>query len=933
MNDATHDVFVSYSRQESAFAKLLERKLEAFKPPKGLGLPARRLRVFLDTSDIRGEDYDQTIARELSLSRNLIVLCSPAARGSRFVDDEIRRYTAVRHEAGEKPSVVPLLVDGIPNNEATTPEDEKLKAFPEALYEVAEMPLAQDFRHFDMKRNKLNGGHYRDAWFAMLATLLDVERRALEERDRRRAARQRNIILGLGLTIIAALSLLTVYAFRQQQIAAAQRDLAEQRLQVAQARELAARSGFLQSRKAYLMRPAMLLAIESLRRHSTPQGTSALDSGLSLALLPGLKIPLADAENVLFSPDGKSFIVAQPDGTLTFYSRAGRKEGPMIRHPGGIKGAALSPDGTMLATAGRDKTARLWDVFSGAEIAVLPHKSYLDNVSFGPTGERLITAGQKTGTVVIWNIAAQQIEREFEAPCNRLDKPGMSAVLSPDGRWLVTTGHGRDAFVWDMESPGAPGKPIALRHDGWVYASAFTPTGEQLMTGGAGQKARVWRVGDWTQDREMQHDTGFGEGNILDLAVSSDGRLIATASTRSQQVGAPSIFGAVGLVRVWELATGREVGRIERDGAARAVSFAPDGYTLAISGGRSVQLWSAEPGHAMRPLGHENSLQRPVAVRHLAVSRRGTWIAASRERKALLWETQTGREAGRHEVEGRYAADLAFAPTDSLLAIATSGGAVVWDWARNTSRTLPQPDTYVNEVAFVSGGRLLAAASLQAFWAWDLETAAIEHRYAYEEEKEHSLALSPDGARFAIAGGRIYMDQGSPATARVWEVATGKLLQTFHYKGVAGTMAFNGNATRLVTGGEGGNVRLWDVETGALVAHFTHDDSVRAVAFSHDDIWIAAAGREGTLRVWEVATRQETSRINLGLSPSALHFSTDNRILWIGTQSGTIQQRIWHPQDLIEAACARLTKNFTEAEWQEYMGDGPNRAVCDELTE
>ena len=83
MSDATHDVFVSYSRQESDFAKLLERKLEAYKPPKGLGLPARRLLVFLDTSDIRGEDYDQTIARELARTRNLIVLCSPAARASR----------------------------------------------------------------------------------------------------------------------------------------------------------------------------------------------------------------------------------------------------------------------------------------------------------------------------------------------------------------------------------------------------------------------------------------------------------------------------------------------------------------------------------------------------------------------------------------------------------------------------------------------------------------------------------------------------------------------------------------------------------------------------------------------------------------------------------------------------------------------------------
>ena len=95
-------------------------------------------------------------SRELAPTRKLIVLCSPAARASRFVNDEIRRFMAVRRKAGEKLSVVPLLVDGIPNNEAAKPNDEELKTFPEALYEVAEMPLAQDFRHFKVKHNKLN---------------------------------------------------------------------------------------------------------------------------------------------------------------------------------------------------------------------------------------------------------------------------------------------------------------------------------------------------------------------------------------------------------------------------------------------------------------------------------------------------------------------------------------------------------------------------------------------------------------------------------------------------------------------------------------------------------------------------------------------------------------------------------------------------------
>ncbi len=925
-SEATHDVFVSYSRQESDFARRLERQLESYSPPKALGLPARRLRVFLDTSDIRGEDYDEAISRELSRARNLIVLCSPAARASQYVDDEIRRFVAVRRKVDEAPSVVPLLINGIPNNEATVPADDENKAFPEALYEVAEMPLAQDFRSFDFKRSKLNDGRYRDAWFATLATLLRVERHELEERDRRRAARRRNIIGSVALAVILTLSLLTGYAVWQQGIAEAQRDLAEQRLKVAQARELAARSGFLQDRKAYLMRPSMLLAIESLRRHATPQASAALQDGLTLSLHPEAVLPVPKAEGVLFGPENRWLIVATPSSVSKFDVRTRRELDLKIRFPGGIKGISLSADGTMIATAGRDGVARLWNAETGREILALPHDGYLDNVVFGPDDERLISSSQKTGKVTIWNISEARVEREFQARSSRLDQAGMSAAISPDGRWLVATGHGRNAFVWDVNTPD---DPIVLEHDNWVVACTFTPDGEWLVTAGHGQKARVWRVGEWTQLREMRHDTGFGEGNILDLAVSPDGRLLATVSTRSQQVGSPSMFGAVGIVRVWELETGKEVGRIEHEDRASSVRFSADSHTVGVGGGQSVRLWTAEAGHAMRPL-QDPDVAEP-RIRNLAISGDGSLIAATEDKSVLLWETQTGRVVEKMQVEGSYAGALAFAPSDDGIAIATDDGAIIWDWAGDTVRELPLPDHYVNKVAFTSGGEGVAAASLQAFWAWDVQTAGIVHSHPYEEEKDHSLALSDDGARFAIAGGRIYMEQGSPATARIWDVATGELLQTLNYKGVAGTMDFSGDATQLVTGGEGGNVRVWDVATGELVGHMTHDDSVRSVTFSNDDAWIASASRDGTLRVWEVASQEEKSRIDLDESPTAVRFGADDRVLWILTQSGRIYQRLWRPQSLITAACTRLTKNFSEAEWREYMANGPNRAICEEL--
>jgi hypothetical protein len=76
----THDVFVSYSRNDSEFATELRNALERYKPSPELGLPQRHLRVFLDASDFTGPDYDSAIETHLRNSDKLVVICSPNSK-------------------------------------------------------------------------------------------------------------------------------------------------------------------------------------------------------------------------------------------------------------------------------------------------------------------------------------------------------------------------------------------------------------------------------------------------------------------------------------------------------------------------------------------------------------------------------------------------------------------------------------------------------------------------------------------------------------------------------------------------------------------------------------------------------------------------------------------------------------------------------------
>ena len=91
-----YDAFISYSRKDEAFASALEKALEAYTPPKDLKVPQRPLDIFRDKEDFTGNDYVQSLEKYLHCSSKLIVLCSPSARQSPFVNDEIRRFAKAK---------------------------------------------------------------------------------------------------------------------------------------------------------------------------------------------------------------------------------------------------------------------------------------------------------------------------------------------------------------------------------------------------------------------------------------------------------------------------------------------------------------------------------------------------------------------------------------------------------------------------------------------------------------------------------------------------------------------------------------------------------------------------------------------------------------------------------------------------------------------
>ena len=209
--------FISYSHTDSVAARWLHRRLETFAMPQRLvgraGLhgpvPARLAPIFKDREDLpAADDLTAEVRTALSASACLVVLATPAAAASHYVDQEIALFRA---EHPDRPILVALWA-GDPD-----------AAFPAALRRTATgasiEPLAADFRK--------TGDGRRLALLKLVAGISGVELDALVQREAQRRLRRVMAVTVAAVIGMLAMGLLTAFAFSARAEAERQRGEAE----------------------------------------------------------------------------------------------------------------------------------------------------------------------------------------------------------------------------------------------------------------------------------------------------------------------------------------------------------------------------------------------------------------------------------------------------------------------------------------------------------------------------------------------------------------------------------------------------------------------------------------------------------------------------------------------------------------------------------
>ena len=400
-------------------------------------------------------------------------------------------------------------------------------------------------------------------------------------------------------------------------------------------------------------------------------------------------------------------------------------------HAGSITCLAVSPESgeeRLLASAGEDQTIRLWDLASGKEELPRFSSKSVTSLAFSPCG-RVLLSGGKDGMVRLWDVNSRAELLQY----SRRGWEVTAVAYSPRGD-QVLIGWKRllrgEAQIFSLEKRNLT--PLAtLEHEAELFAAAFSPTGDLVMTGGRDRAARFWdartgkaRGGTLWHPAEVRRVTFSPNGRMVLTADADDTlRLWELADEKTTSDDPISFVNAFGTTHGGNITLkssldldkfpGKDFASVvvlnPTDGMTSRLAVSRDHQTRATLDFAGVVTIRDLAGRRILTVKEKKGRSRKIEMYALALSADGTLlITGGTDKVARVWNTATGEKL--HELEHPDSVlTAAFAPDGETFLTGFVGGAQLWRTAdfKKYGASLPHI-TGVFAVAFSSDGKIIA---------------------------------------------------------------------------------------------------------------------------------------------------------------------------------------------------------------------------------
>ncbi|MBI3418318.1 MAG: hypothetical protein HY043_23770 [Verrucomicrobia bacterium] len=667
---------------------------------------------------------------------------------------------------------------------------------------------------------------------------------------------------------------------------------------------------------------------------------------------------------VRFSPDGSRLASASADRTIRVWDLAQGKTIFQATTPSDVNAVAWLGKRGQIVSGHADFLIRAWQLDSVKREMILTrefkgHEGPVTSLAAMPLNPAQFVSGSGDGLVRIWNL-------EESAPVRQMKHGGLvtAVAVRPDGKRIASAGFDRQAKLWD----GEKGDLIAtLKGD--RYARELLEQRERVLTLATNELAYRQGVLHSAQTNlaaSLERVKKATEASAAALKASAEKEAKLKEATDGKAVAEKAVadFEAVSKKVIEAFAEAEKASATAEAELKKAKEKTPadsanetklaeqvTAKTNALAQARAVleklppetrekfkqlteKLDAARKAQASAEAEFKKTQQpKANAENELNLAARASEQATNTlaEAEAVIPTAERSlrdAEEARQQAKERSVASeqpiraVAFSPDN--LTLATAGDdQLLHTWSAENGaafETFPAERGAILSLAFLGNDALACGAADRTIRLQDLRPAWTLTRVIGTGgidspliDRVNTVRFSPDGKFLATGGG----EPSRSGEIKLWEVATGKLAQSFTnvHSDAVFALDFSPDGKLLASGAADKFAKVIDLASGKVVRTFEgHTHHVLSVAWKADGRTLVSAGADNMVKVWDFVTGERKKNIEgfgkevtsigfIGITDQALATSGDAKVRVV-KMSGDEVRSFSGPTDFMFSAAA-----------------------------